>query len=562
MTLATRATLEGHPPQLYVQFVQQVTITFSYDRFFTERRLSSQGPKIPSSPSTRTVTVGNLHDDVLLEIFDFYLQSFRDQPSSERIWNNKNGWFKLAHVCHNWRSVVLASPCRLRMRLYFAHDTPTRAAVLQAYPHLPIIVDYSNVGWNANALRGLVSALRYPDRVCRIAIMGSHKPDQFAIISKALDSSFPALESLGLHILYYFKPTILLSSPFRTSIQSIRHLQLNGASTTFPILPQILSVTTSLVSLTLNVISIPCLTNGASIFFHLQCLPHMRNLHVSESPRHRIPYMGSLPPTTTTLLAELTYFRLSGGCSEIEWFVAGLVAPSLRGIHISIQDACGILEPNLSELIRLAEIIFFAARLTISHQTFQTSLFAHPLSIDDPPSKTVTIETPSLPRPDSASSPMLATVEDIFLSLSDHIEFDKSLPWKRLREFFKEFRKVKSLRLYHGLETIVAHMLRLPTANSLPAGEEVDPDATTPSTPINHSGSQSTSDILPSLEEIVVYARTPSMSIDEKEIASVLDSFGPFKTARQRVGRPVKVFWNTNGKVPRYFMTGVEVFME
>ena len=304
--------------------------------------------------------------------------------------------------------------------------------------------------------------------------------------------------------------------------------------------------------------TIDCLTKGASIFTHLQGLPHLRNLHVSESPWFRIPqkYRWPLPPATTTLLAELTYIRLSAGYSEIEWFVAGLVAPSLQELHISIQNGCGILDPNLSELIRIAGIIFFAARLAISLKTFQTSLFAHPFSIDGPPSKIVTIETPSLARLDTAPSPMLATVEDIFLPLSDHIDFGKPLPWKRLREFFKEFRNVKSLRLHHGLETIVAHMLRLPTASSPPAGEEVDPDATTTSsTPIKHSGSQFPLDILPSLEEIVVYARTSNMSIDEKETASVLDSFGPFKAARQRVGRPVKVFWNTYGKVPGYFIS-------
>ena len=107
------------------------------------------------------------------------------------------------------------------------------------------------------------------------------------------------------------------------------------------------------------------------------------------------------------------------------------------------------------------------------------------------------------------------------------------------------------LRLQHGLETIVADILRPSTAYHLPAGEEADPDATKPSsTPINHSGSQFG---FPSLEEIVVYARTPNMPIDEKEIESVLESFAPFTTARYRVGRPVKVFWNTYGKVPGYF---------
>ena len=521
---------------------------------FTERHLGSRDPRIPNS-RTGTVTVGTLHDDVLLEIFDFYRQSFGDHPSSERVWNNKNGWFKLAHMCRNWRSVVLASPYRLRLRLYFAHDTPTRAAALQHYPHFPIVVDYSNVDWNANVLRCFVSALRYPDRVCRIANKGSYKYEHFAIISNALNSSFPALESLELHDSWKFEATVLLSSRFRTSIQSIRLLRLDGSS---PLISPVLSVTTSLVDLTLNVVTIRYLTDGASIFTHLQGLPHLRNLQVSESPKIGFydEEMIPLPPTTTTLLAELTYFRLSAGYSEIERFVAGLAAPSLRELHISIQNACSILNPNLSEFIRVAGIVFFAARLAISHQSFRTSLFAHPLSIDGPPSKIVTIETRSLARLDNAPSPMLATVEDVFLSLSDPIEFDEPFPLEDLREFIKEFRNVKTLRLHHGLETIVADILRPPTENPLPAGEEVVLDAIIPnSMSIHHSGSRFTSDILPSLEEIVVYARAPNMSIDEKEIASVLESSEHFTTARHRVGRPVKAFWNTYGKVPRYFVS-------
>ena len=61
-------------------------------------------------------------------------------------------------------------------------------------------------------------------------------------------------------------------------------------------------------------------------------------------------------------------------------------------------------------------------------------------------------------------------------------------------------------------------------------------------------------DIFPSLEEIVVCSRTLDTPIDEKESASVLESFRPFVTARHQVDRPVKVFWSADGEVLRYFM--------
>jgi hypothetical protein len=118
------------------------------------------------------------------------------------------------------------------------------------------------------------------------------------------------------------------------------------------------------------------------------------------------------------------------------------------------------------------------------------------------------------------------------------------------------FRNVKVLRLHHGLETEVEEILRQPALDGSPPREEVDPDATAPSdTPINSNRSQFSLDILPSLEEIVVYARTPDTSVGEKERASGIESFGSFVTARQEVGRLVKVRWNTD-EVPRYFMEG------
>ena len=336
------------------------------------------------------------------------------------------------------------------------------------------------------------------------------------------------------------KPTILSASHFMASIQSLRRLELDSPHYCLQSL-EVLSVTTSLVDLTLNVATIFTL-NEASIFTHLQRLSHLRNLQVSTLCGFHME--DETPHTTTTLLAELTYFSLSADCSEIEWFVAGLVAPSLLELHLSIHDTPDILPPNVSEFIRAAGIVFFAAQLAISRRrvwTFQSSLSAQPFSIDEPPSKIVTIEAESLAR---ASSPILATVENIFLSLSDPVEVN--LPdvfnFAPLGKLFEEFRGVKVLRLHHGLETEVADMLRQPTVDALPA-QEID------------SGRESSSDIFPSLKEVVVYPRTSDMSISETERASMLESFGPFATARQQDGRPVKVFWDADGKVPRYFMT-------
>jgi hypothetical protein len=509
------------------------------------------------------MTIHDLSDDVLLEIFDLYRQTFGDQL---KVWNNKNGWFKLVHVCHNWRSVVLASPSRLQLRLYFAGDTTrtsdsTNALVIERLLHLPIIVDFLNVSWCAGGLERLISALRYPDRVSSIGLVGSYNHMDLDKIAEALDLPFPTLESLELRSLNNLEP-VLSATSLMTSIRSLRHLRLFHVYP--PCIFQLLSVTRTLVDLTLLVSSVFYQTNGASLLTHLQHMPHLRNLQMTTFAT--LSSIEEKPPIITVLLAELTCFHFFGDCAQTEWFVAGFDTPSLREFHITAVDldARGISHtfdiPYLSKFIRVTGVVFLAARLTISGPSLTTSLFTHPHSIDDPPSKAVRIETQS--DPGSALSAMLATIEDIFLFLPIPIKYCESyeyyVPWREFPEVFNEFRSVKVLRLHHGLETQLVDILRQPAMNFPLAREEVGPDATMPSDePVDGNRNRFTLDIFPSLEEIVVYSRTPDTSIDKKERPSGIESFEPFATERYEVGRPVKVSWGADGEVPKYVMTNL-----
>ncbi|KAF8488926.1 hypothetical protein F5888DRAFT_1809251 [Russula emetica] len=508
----------------------------------------NSGDSDPNSSPNRTVTIGNLPVEVLLEIFDHYRESF--SSLSLRVWCNKNGWFKLAHVCHKWRCIVFASSRRLVLLLFFGESTPTRAALLksQSLSQLPILVDYSRIVWNAGAQTRLISALRYPNRVLRIAINGSRK--NFDKICKALDLPFPALVSLELHNMegdVDVEP-ILRASSLMTSITSLQHLRL--ANVRLSSLLPLLSVTRALLILDLTVDTLFWQPGGASLLTHLQHIPHLRELQVSTQST----LYTRKPPITTVSLAELSHFHFSGRCTEIEWFVAGLTTPPLQELHISVVEFFRTLHiPHLSKFIHVAGIIFSAARLSfLGSSNLATSMFAPPYS-----TRTVTFTTPSNAHLGSALSPMLATITDVFLCIPTPLAFHGPLlrDLVHWRKFFEELRKVKVLRLHHGLEREVAHMLRLPTVNpSSPAQEEVDPDATTtPSSgPTINSSSRSlfNLDIFPSLENIVVYARTPDSSIDQDELASGLVSFTEYGSARKRVGRPVNVLLNLTGQLP------------
>src|SRR6266852_5443496 len=80
--------------------------------------------------------IGVLPDEVLLEIFDFYVVMSPWHSFKARI----EAWQSLVHVCRRWRSVVLGSPRRLNLRLYCTPETPAKNK-LDVWPALPIIVE-------------------------------------------------------------------------------------------------------------------------------------------------------------------------------------------------------------------------------------------------------------------------------------------------------------------------------------------------------------------------------------------------------------------------------------
>jgi hypothetical protein len=78
------------------------------------------------------LTVSLLPDDVLLEMFVFYLDL--DQES-----HDEDAWYTLAHVCQRWRYLVFASPRRSRLRLYCTDTRPVKR-MLNIWPELPIVL--------------------------------------------------------------------------------------------------------------------------------------------------------------------------------------------------------------------------------------------------------------------------------------------------------------------------------------------------------------------------------------------------------------------------------------
>jgi hypothetical protein len=110
---------------------------------------------------------------VLLNIFHLYRLADPDEYDDETgvtttYWHRQRWWYKLAHVCRQWRNVILESPARLNLHLYCTNGVPV-ADMLAHSPPLPLTIGYhTHREITAEDESGILLALSHRDRVHHI----------------------------------------------------------------------------------------------------------------------------------------------------------------------------------------------------------------------------------------------------------------------------------------------------------------------------------------------------------------------------------------------------------
>jgi hypothetical protein len=148
-----------------------------------------------------------LPDDILLEMFDFYVveaieayEYLKDQMEAS--------WQTLVHVCRRWRSIVFGSPRRLNLQLVCTTKTSARDT-LDVWPELPLVIEDDDC-----QKEGLIALLERRELVRRISRM-ILTVDCLEDIPEALHVPFPELTYLMIH--YWdeeSEPIISLSDSF------------------------------------------------------------------------------------------------------------------------------------------------------------------------------------------------------------------------------------------------------------------------------------------------------------------------------------------------------------
>ena len=288
------------------------------------------------------IRIDLLPDDVLLEIFDFWvdMSSGCDDKSDKTL---VEGWQPLVHVCRRWRSLVFGSPRRLDLKLYCTPDTPAKDT-LDVWPALPLVI--AGTLALSSSTDNVIAALGKSNRVREIALDGWKLGEVLA----AMQAPFPEL--MGLHLWSDDEApvTVIPDSFWAGSAPRLRILTLNSIS--FPGLPKLLLSATHLVYLSLHSIPHSGYISPQAIVALLSVLSSLEILYLEFRSPRSLPgrESPSLPPPKRSIPA-LAQFRFKGVIEYLEELVTRIDTPQLVEMEISFFNQIDYDCPRLAQFI-------------------------------------------------------------------------------------------------------------------------------------------------------------------------------------------------------------------
>jgi hypothetical protein len=280
-----------------------------------------------------------LPDDVLLEIFNFYVNM--------RLWGSKGGvetWQSLVHVCRRWRSLVFRSPRRLNLRLFCTPKTPAKDT-LDVWPALPLIIKgtMASSSWADN----IIAALEQSNRVCQVFLVGL----RLEIVLAAMQVPFPEMTNLLLES-HDETPVIPVPDSFLGgSAPRLQYFSLFDIP--FPGLPKLLLSANHLVSLSLFRIPHSGYISPEAIVALISVLSSLESISLGfQSPQSRPDWQGrSLPPPKRSILPALNTFFFKGVTEYLEELVTGIDTPQLHRMDINFFNQIDFDCPRLAQFI-------------------------------------------------------------------------------------------------------------------------------------------------------------------------------------------------------------------
>ena len=287
------------------------------------------------------IRIDVLPDDVLLEIFDFYINMYSSQGTK---WGTE-AWQLLVHVCRRWRTLVFGSPRRLNLQLCCTPDTPAKDT-LDVWPALPLLIK------GKMALSGtdnVIAALGESTRVYEVNLdLAGFQVEE---VLAAMQVSFPELTETWLWSHYDETPPVIPDSFLDGSAPRLRIFTLDNIP--FPGLPKLLLTATHLAHLRLYNIPHSGYISPEEIVALISALSGLETLFLSfRSPQSR-PDQGSRhpPPSKRPVIPALTHLNFKGVIEYLEDLVAFIDTPQLESLYITFFNQIDFDTPRLAQFI-------------------------------------------------------------------------------------------------------------------------------------------------------------------------------------------------------------------
>jgi len=441
-----------------------------------------------------------LPDNVLLDIFDFYL----DQVG------HVDAWHTLVHVCRQWREVVFASPRRLNLQLLCTTKRPV-ITTLDVWPALPIVIDSVTARMQGQDMGNIIAALKQHDRVSRINIQNI--PNSLFSIFAAMKKPFLSLTELKISSGYGVVP-IIPDSFLGGSTPQLRTLGLDGIP--FPGLGKLLLSTSNLVDLDLRRIPHSGYISPQAIVAGLEASTRFEKLALEfQSPQSRADRASwDPPPLTRIVFPALTMLVFKGDNQYLEAIVSWIDAPLLDCLEVTFFSQPTLDTPLLRDLIGRTGAFTAFHRTNVDFEPFSVNvrLFQRQGILDSATLKLGILCNPSDRQLSAAaqlcnsSIPRLPTLEQLTINGDGFLLWQDDIGAPKWLELLQPFNGVKDLVLSKRLVRLVA-----------PALQELVWERVT--------------EILPVLQNLFLEGPKPSRAVEE--------AMEKFITARQLSGYPV-----------------------
>ena len=447
------------------------------------------------------IRINVLPDDVLLEIFDFYVRMYSMSTSMK---TGVEKWQSLIHVCRRWRNLVLESSRRLNLQLYCTPETPARDT-LDVWPPLPLVVA-GNMDLTSDT-KNVIAALGRSNCICKFDLWGLVNW-QLEEVSAAMQVPFPELTDLGL-MLNGETLSVIPDSFLDGSAPLLRNFRLFGIP--FPGLPNLLMSATHLVNLRLFNIPHSGYISPKAIVALISVLSSLEGFSLKfQSPQSCPDREARTSPPSKRSIIPLVSLEFKGVTEYLEDLVTLIDTPKLNGMYITFFSQIDFDTPRLAQFIkrtprlekRDAHVQFsdYSARVTLALGTFNIEI-----SCIEPDWQLSSIEQVC-----NSSFHHLSMVEDLYIHhhYSKPVWKDEAIENSLWLQLLLPFAAVKNLYLSKEFAPGIAAALQELVGDRI-------------------------IEVLPSLQNIFVKGLEPSGPFQE--------NIGQFVAARQLSNHPIAI---------------------